>query len=115
MKENHNKNESSHNIDLWEDVEFKDIWEDVEFKDIWEGVEIRDDWNDIEILDNWELLDWGDITGNASRKQARKKRHPKQGTNKERRAYRDTEFARNASEEQTRKNNGKTTEKRPLY
>ena len=104
------QNESSHNIDLWEDVEFKDIWEkdiweDVEFKDIWEGVEIRDDWNDIEILDNWDLFDWGDITGNASRKQARKKRHPKQGTNKERRA----------SEEQTRKNNGKTREKRPLY
>ena len=109
------QNESSHNIDLWEDVEFKDIWEDVEFKDIWEGVEICDDWNDIEILDKWDLFDWGDITGNASRKQARKKRHPKQGTNKERRAYRDTEFARNASEEQTRKNNGKTTEKRPLY
>ena len=54
------QNESSHNIDLWEDVEFKDIWED-------------DDWNDIEILDEWELFDWGDITGNASMEQARNK------------------------------------------
>ena len=81
MKEKQ-QNESSHNIDLWEyvefndiweGVEFNDIWEGVEFNDIWEGVEIRDDWNDIEILDNWELLDWGDITGNASREQARNK------------------------------------------
>ncbi|MFV5963838.1 hypothetical protein [Bacillus sp. AK25] len=76
------QNESSHNIDLWEDVEFNDIWEDVEFNDIWEGVEIRDDWNDIEILDEWELFDWGDITGNASRKQARKKKTP-QARNKQ--------------------------------